>query len=124
MNTLFLVDDDSAMLRIYQMHLRRLPCRCHFFKTGQEALHALEQHPPDLAVLDYDLPDMKGSQLLEKIRAADSSFQNMPVIFITGQGKKEVHDDLLRQGARKVLSKPFSPSGLVSEIKQLLEMPG
>lgn len=121
MKKVIAVDDDVAMVRLYQLQFRRAGLDAKFFKLGQPFLDEVADLMPDLVVLDYDLPDMKGSDILEGMRRI-SGLEETPVIFITGQGRQTLRDNLMERGASDVFLKPFSPAMLTKRIKDLLEI--
>ena len=86
------------------------------YSDGEAALKALNENPPDLAVLDIKMPRMDGMELLEKLRRTS----DLPVIFLTS--KDDEVDELmgLRMGADDYIKKPFSQRLLIERIRTLL----
>jgi CheY-like chemotaxis protein len=121
MNKVLVVDDDIVMFRLFQVQVKRAGCEGFFFRDGKSALEQLDKVMPDLAVLDYNLPDMDGAALLKKIRATPG-LEEIPVVFVTGSVQDEDLENIKSQGANEVLSKPFSPRILQNRIKQLLNI--
>lgn len=121
MKQVLMVDDDVAMIRLYQLHLRRLPVESIVFNRSQPVMDRVETLRPDLAILDYDLPDHKGIEILKAMRT-QSALQDLPVIFVTGQGRQAVNEALLAAGACSVFNKPFSPIRLMARVKELLDL--
>ena len=119
MKPILIADDDRVMIRLYQMHFRNAPYQTFFFQSGEEALKELDVIQPALAILDYDLIDIKGVDLMKKIHQQDS-LATIPIIFVTGQGKNSVQKDLLAQGASEIFTKPFSPLRLLKTVENLL----
>ncbi len=115
-----LVDDDPEMLLIAGTVLTRSgsfqvrPAAC-----AQEALDLAHREPPEVIITDYQLPDMDGDQLLEKLRA-EPALAAIPVIFLTGKSDPADVARLMRLGARAVIGKPFDPQELPDRIKQIL----
>lgn len=116
---IFIVDDDIAMVRLYEMHMRRANLASYCFQNGQSAMQSIEKIAPDLIILDFDLPDIKGLELIHLIRAIES-LKETPIITVTGQGKVGLKNDLLAAGAREVYTKPFSPALLLKAVQGLL----
>ena len=91
------------------------------FDRAQPAIDRLDSLRPDIgAILDYDMPDLKGIEVLKAIRQVEA-LKELPVIFVTGQGRQAVNEALLEAGACSVFNKPFSPVRLMSRVKELLE---
>lgn len=78
--------------------------------TGNEALSIIEQNPPHIILLDYRLPDMLGSDILEKIKADKRT--DMLVIIITAFASIETAIETIKLGAYDFLAKPFTPDDL------------
>lgn len=121
MNKVLVVDDDIVMFRLFQVQVKRAGCEGFFFQDGQSALEQFESIRPDLAVLDYNLPDIDGADLYEQIRRTEAG-QDIPIVFVTGTVNDEELARIKRIGADAFLSKPFSPRKLQNLIKQLLKM--
>ena len=119
MKKILIVDDNRAMLRLYQFHFRQKGWEGLFFSDGPTALKALEETRPDLAILDYDLQGMLGTEIYEALRRNDPDHA-IPVIFITGQIHAGIKKELRDLPGATVLNKPFSPVRLVREIEVLL----
>jgi CheY-like chemotaxis protein len=119
MKKVLVVDDDIVMFRLFQVQVKRAGCEGFFFRDGKSVLDQLEKMKPDLAVLDYNLPDMDGAELLGKIRATPG-LEQIPVVFVTGSVQHEDLSKINELNVNKVLSKPFSPRVLQNLIKQLL----
>lgn len=87
-------------------------------KTGDEALAALARTPPDLLLLDIQLPGMSGLELYDLIRA-DDRFKRLPVVFQTGGGRENA-DALRERGIATYVKKPFDLEELVRFVKVLV----
>ncbi len=85
--TLLLVDDDAVMIRTLREGLstsyKVLPAN-----SGANALKILSRAKPDLILLDYEMPEMNGPQVLEALRANDET-ANIPVMFLTAKSDSE-----------------------------------
>ncbi len=121
MNKVLVVDDDIVMFRLFQVQVKRAGCEGFFFRDGQSVLQQFEDIAPDLAVLDYDLPDIDGAELYRRIRQTPCG-KDIPIVFVTGTVKDEDLDEIKSVGADAFLSKPFSPRRLQKLIKELLHM--
>ncbi|WCL48523.1 response regulator [Leptospira sp. GIMC2001] len=86
--------------------------------SGKEALESIEQFVPDLILLDVMMPEMDGPTTLERIRTL-KEFANTPVIFITAKVQSNEIQHFLNLGAIAVITKPFDPMKLASEIEEI-----
>jgi len=121
MKKVLVVDDDIVMFRLFQMQVKRAGCEGFFFRDGKSALDQLAKVKPDLAVLDYNLPDLDGAELCQRIRECPG-LESIPIVFVTGSVQDEDLKAIEALGAHAVLSKPFSPRRLQTLIMELLEI--
>ncbi len=116
MSEIALVDDDRNILTSVSMALEVEGYEVRTYTDGGQALTAMSQRPPDLAVLDIKMPRMDGMELLQKLRQKS----DLPVIFLTSKDE-EVDEVLgLRMGADDYIRKPFSQRLLVERIRAVL----
>ncbi len=86
--------------------------------NGDDGLRAFDEHQPDLVVLDLDLPDADGPDVLATIRA----LSDVPVITLTGHEERE-RIEALRRGADDCVSKPAPEAELEARLEALLRRP-
>lgn len=86
------------------------------FINGREALDALLERPPDLAVLDLMLPGIDGIELFRRLRA----LAPVPVVMLTARGDESDRIMGLEMGADDYIAKPFSPRELVARVRAVL----
>lgn len=115
MKKILVVDDDVAMVRLYEMQIRRAGMMCYSYRNGASALADLEKILPDLVILDFELPDMKGLDVIRAMRAKPA-FSITPIITVTGQGKAGLKNELMEAGSVEVYTKPFSPALLLKSV--------
>ncbi len=116
---IFVAEDERTTLRLFQFQLERSGFEMVPFETGTEVVsHALSA-PPDLAILDYNLPGRTGLELIEAFKA-EPGLESIPIIVVTGYRDPALHERLLGAGANDVISKPFSPVRLTERIHELL----
>lgn len=116
------VDDEPANLRLIERMLE--PCgyeRVETYRRAGDALQAIREEIPDLLVLDIQMPDMDGLELMERAREVDDSALPVPVLILTSDGGRETKEAALRAGALDYLVKPFSPLEVRLRIGNLLE---
>ncbi|MBI2345486.1 MAG: sigma-54-dependent Fis family transcriptional regulator [Deltaproteobacteria bacterium] len=101
---LLVVDDDEALIKVFERVAKEEGLSVAVAKTGTEALNVLNREPVEVAVIDINLPGYSGMQLLEYIKA-----NNYPteVIIITGVGTAETAVKAIKMGAYDYLTKPF-----------------
>src|SRR5690349_16483845 len=89
------------------------------FTNGRTALHAIEQHQPDLIILDVQLPDMDGYAVCDAIRHNSATWQ-IPVIMVTVEGQRAGRLLGIEAGADDYLQKPIDIQELEVRIRSLL----
>jgi len=88
--------------------------------SGLEAIERLALAPVDLVVLDLNMPDMHGLEVLRFVRSHER-FGELPVVVLTTRGDEESRQAALRDGATTYLTKPFEPAAFAQEIRSLLD---
>ena len=88
--------------------------------SGPEALSAIEEFSPQLALLDVMMPDMDGPALLAALRARPKTAA-LPVAFLTAKTGAAETQRLRSLGAVEVLNKPFDPMTLPLQVKEIWE---
>ncbi|MBC6440249.1 MAG: response regulator transcription factor [Rhodospirillales bacterium] len=114
--TIALVDDDRNILTSVSMALETEGYKVTCYSDSVEALRAIGNTPPDLAVLDIKMPRMDGMELLARLRRE----QDLPVIFLTSLAEETDEALGLRMGADDYITKPFSLRLLTERIRAVL----
>jgi len=114
------VDDDVRVIELLQITLTGRGYQVQTAYDGDSALERIEQHVPDMVVLDVRLPRKSGFLVLEQIRSRPDLCK-LPVILISGNLANETRIQGLRLGADDFLSKPFSPRELIMKIRRILD---
>jgi len=90
-------------------------------RSGQKALDILKDTKPDLIILDINMPDMDGFELLTIIKGKEG-FTDVPIIFLTAENDKVSEEKGLSLGATDYITKPFGPKILLGRIEKALEI--
>ena len=90
-------------------------------KSGKAALQILREMQPDLIMLDVNMPEMNGFEVMERIKE-DPVTRDIPVIFLTAEADKENEVTGLKMGAMDFIKKPFEPDIMRSRIEKILQM--
>jgi two-component system chemotaxis response regulator CheY len=86
-----------------------------------EAIEALAVTPVHLVVLDLNMPDMHGLDVLRFVRSHDH-YRDVPVMVLTTRGDTTSRGEALQAGASAYMTKPFAPSALASAVAELLAL--
>ena len=112
------VDDQPSVCKEISSFLKD-DYTIHAFKSGAEALQYISVNPVDLVLLDYDMPNMTGYEVLLSIRTSQST-KKTPVIFLTGETNERMKFEMIGRGANDYLCKPVSSAELHQSIKKYL----
>ncbi|HEY4215800.1 MAG TPA: response regulator [Gemmatimonadaceae bacterium] len=114
--------DDSATMR--RMVIAALTAMGDLtFEQAVSGLDAIERVTVariDLVLLDLNMPDMHGLEVLRFIRQQEA-FRDLPVVILTTRDDDDSRAAALREGATLYLTKPFVPATIVSELRPLLQ---
>jgi two-component system, chemotaxis family, chemotaxis protein CheY len=121
MKRILIVDDSATMRRMIMASLREIDhTRFVEAANGLEAIERLALGTPDLIVLDLNMPDMHGLEVLKFVRS-HPAYGKLPIIVLTTRGDDACRSESVRCGASAYLCKPFDPPDLARQVKTLLE---
>ncbi len=118
---ILLVDDDPVNLKRAQLILAKEGYAIAATLSGEQALLFLEKRQPDIILLDINMPEMDGFEVLERIKAKEE-WREIPVIFLTADDDQETEVRGLRAGALDFVTKPFMEDIVKQRVKHLLEL--
>ena len=120
MDRTLIVDDSPTMRRMVMASLREV-CEGGFAQaaSGLEAIEQLALGPASLMVLDLNMPDMHGLEVLRFVRK-HPAFKRLPVIVLTTRGDEESRSAAMAAGASLYLTKPFAPPALADHARTLI----
>ena len=115
---LVLVVDDSVTVRkVTSRLLERHGMNVLTAKDGVDAMLLLEEHMPDLMLLDIEMPRMDGFEVATQVRH-DERLQHLPIIMITSRTGQKHRDRAMAIGVNDYLGKPYQESVLLESIAQ------
>jgi two-component system chemotaxis response regulator CheY len=121
MRKILIVDDSPTIRRMVAASLQSL--EEVFFEeasNGLEAIEKLAREPVNLMILDLNMPDMHGLEVLQFIRTHEQ-YRRVPIIVLTTKYDPESRKAALDGGASRFLTKPFEPTALRQQAASLLE---
>ena len=119
-NIILVVDDDKTNLTLAQKILLS-QFRIAATNSGKAALKYLEHNHPDLILLDINMPEMDGFEVMEQIRG-DKRTADIPIIFLTADDKADTEIKCFQMGAMDFVRKPFIPDVLMSRVSKTIEL--
>ncbi len=118
---ILIVDDTPANLRMLGGMLAKQGYKSRPVPSGILALKAVESEPPDLILLDINMPGMNGYEVCEKLKA-DERFRDIPVIFISALGETEDKLRAFSAGGVDYVGKPFQFAEVEARISTHLRL--
>jgi putative two-component system response regulator len=113
------VDDSAASLQLCK-GLLSSKYDVRLAKSGKMALGVLARIRPDVILLDIEMPDMNGFEVIEKLNE-DPDLMGIPVIFITSHASEKLIYKAMDHGATDYVVKPFEPEVLFTKLGNALK---
>ena len=120
---ILLADDDEKSRRLLGASLEAAGFEVWTVADGVEALAAIESAPPDVLVLDFEMPGWTGAEVCRRLRAAErEAIRLLPVIMLTGHAGEEAELGCLAAGANDFVTKPVGREVLLARIETQLRL--
>lgn len=119
-STVLVVDDNAQNVELLSAFLESLPVKIVTAADGIEALQAVEQHKPDLILLDIMMPRMSGFQVCRKIKT-DPATKDIKVLMVTALNELGDIEQATESGTDDFISKPINKFELIMRVKNLLK---
>jgi chemosensory pili system protein ChpA (sensor histidine kinase/response regulator) len=121
--TALVVDDSITVRRVTQRLLERNGMRVLTARDGEDALATMEEHVPDVVLLDIEMPRMDGYEVAQHMRAS-ARLKNVPIIMITSRVGEKHRARAMEIGVDEYLGKPYQESQLLEAIAPLVARTG
>jgi CheY-like chemotaxis protein len=118
--SVLVIDDSPTILKLVEMTLAKAGYRVSTADCGEDGILAATEHPPDLLLLDYLLPDLNGDDVCRAI-SGNMVLSTVPVIIMSAKGEEVSASFSSIVGVVDVLPKPFSPDALLAVVTHALE---
>ena len=120
MPEVLVVDDSKVMRDMVVACLRAEPGLAFTHaSSGLEAIERLSLKRFDLVVLDLNMPDIGGIEVLEFVRGQDT-LKQLPIIIVTTRGDDASRSQALAAGATRFMTKPFTPDAILAEARAVM----
>jgi chemosensory pili system protein ChpA (sensor histidine kinase/response regulator) len=113
------VDDSITMRRVTQRLLERNGMRVLTAKDGVEALEVLQDHHPDIILLDVEMPRMDGYEFAGRVRGNPAT-AGLPIIMVTSRSGEKHRARAIELGVNDYLGKPYQENEMIDAITALL----
>jgi CheY-like chemotaxis protein len=117
MTSVLVIDDDTDICEYIQTYLESFDYKVLIANNGDEGLRIIRAHFPDIIILDIHFPGKSGIDILRSIKAKEE-WEDIPVIMVTRDTKRETVLKCVRLGAIDYVVKPITAEGLLSKIKK------
>jgi two-component system response regulator FixJ len=116
--TVYVVDDDAAVLGSLRFLLETDGFAVRTFRNGMALLNAVGAPDADCYVIDYKMPDINGIELARRLRKSDG---DTPVILITGYPDENISARAAAAGVKDVILKPLLDENLIKRIRRAIQ---
>jgi CheY-like chemotaxis protein len=114
---ILVVEDDVFQHTVLRIALKDLGAAIGIAASGADALASLQVRRPDLILMDFNLPDMEGVDVIRQIKAVEQ-YSNIPVIMVSGRQERNVILDCKAVGVVDFVLKPFDRATLLSKVRR------
>jgi CheY-like chemotaxis protein len=114
------VEDDRSIQMVLELVLSRVSkCQVVVASDGPQGLAMIQEHKPDVVLLDLMLPGMDGFEICQRAKA-DEKTRHIPIIFLTAQPQPSAVARAMALGAAGYIVKPFDPIRIIDQINEAL----
>jgi len=111
-----IVDDSASLAAFYAAHLSEAGFVCQVVTDPLKCLDAILEHPPELILLDMNMPGASGQEIAKVIRQQDA-YLSIPIVFLSAESDVGRQREAMSLGGDEFLQKPIQPEHLVSAVR-------
>jgi DNA-binding response OmpR family regulator len=115
---ILIADDEYVISRCVTFMLKKEGYECHSVSDGEAAIEAMRADPPDLLILDLDMPRKNGFEVCRELRQ-DPALKDVHVLVLTAKGQPMTRDWRSQIEANSFMLKPFDPRQLLRYVEAL-----
>jgi two-component system KDP operon response regulator KdpE len=116
MTRILVVDDEAPLRRVLAINLTARGYEVDLAASGEDALTAAADHPPDLVLLDLGLPGLDGTDVIAGLRG----WSSVPIVVLSARGAQRSKVEALDAGADDYVTKPFGIDELLARMRSAL----
>jgi len=117
---ILVVDDDHQLVKLLSLRLRKNNYDVITAYDGYECVQLAETESPDLILLDIKMPRRGGISAFDILQSTHTT-EMIPVIFITAFPNPEIKRQVIKMGAKDIISKPYNGDALIEKINKILD---
>ena len=118
--TALVVEDNEDNMVLITMLLDNAGYESIWAENGEKGVQMAAEKQPDFVILDIQLPDINGTEVLKRIRALDMDIANVPIIAMTSYAMSGDREKLLAAGCDGYIEKPIDPMRVIDQIREVL----
>lgn len=118
--TALIIEDNEDNMVLITTLLENAGYQCKWAKNGIKGVQMAIEQKPDFIILDIQLPDIIGNEVLKRIRALDTDIAHVPIIAMTSYAMSGDREKLLDAGCDDYIEKPIDPLRVISQIKAIV----
>jgi len=119
--TVLIVDDSPTIRGFAKLFLKQLPVDVVEAEEGMQALEMVRANPPDVIVVDINMPGMDGLAFTRELRSdAREELARLPIVLLTGDRSEQIRQKGRDAGASDFLEKPIKGAELQTVVKRFL----
>lgn len=115
--SVLVVDDDIVILKMMKLFLKE-SCKVYAVKGGENAMDFLGKKTPGIIFLDYEMPGMKGPEVLQRIREKEETAR-IPVYFMTGNTGAEEVAECMKLEPAGYIAKPINRDLVMEALREV-----
>ena len=119
MTTALIIEDNVDNMALVSFILEQSGYATVKAVTGEEGLHAAVEHSPDVVLLDVQLPDIDGYEVLRRLRSSAQTAA-LPVIAVTSYAMSGDRESLIAAGCNGYIEKPINPDAMIEELEKVI----
>ncbi|MFT4583275.1 MAG: CheY-like chemotaxis protein [Gammaproteobacteria bacterium] len=116
---ILVVDDDELQHKVLAAMLRDHSMELVFASSGVDGLAALRKYRPDLILMDYEMPQFNGLEVVLRLKSSEK-FASIPIMMATGMSDRKIVAASVKAGAEDFIIKPFAREVLLTKMAKLL----
>ena len=121
--TILIAEDDPFISRMYQIKLESAGFNVIVKNNGRDAFEAIKSEQPNLAVLDINMPELSGLEVLSALQNDNFDFASMPVIVLTNSSELSDRNVAHSYGAEYLVKAELTPREVLTMISEKLGLP-
>ena len=121
MKKVLVIEDNEQNMYLVRYILQQHGYRVFEATSGPEGMQLVQEHMPDLILLDIQLPGMDGYEVATALRNTDG-VSNIPIVAVTSYAMPGDREKVINAGCTGHIEKPIKPATFVTEIEQLLRV--